>query len=163
MADHLAAYPKESEPLHDAATGRSFIPVGHTALEHVTPEEFASMALPPSTLWVRSLYISWVLQRGGIGRSAMAVTERTAAAAPLFATAAALDTVKGEWQLGDAMMRMVYDYAGMRRPEKLKSNEEWFGTQGYQDIETPGTYDWKDRKTGEFVSAPVVFMKKILV
>lgn len=40
-------------------TNKEFIPVGHVALEIVKPAEAKDMTLPPSTVWLYSLYVSW--------------------------------------------------------------------------------------------------------
>lgn len=59
---------QESNPLRDTAsvsfdaerkpTGLVFHPIGHIALESI-PDRNATFSLPASTLWIRSLYISW--------------------------------------------------------------------------------------------------------
>lgn len=60
---------QEQEPLIDTSTsvfnsprdptGRKFVPVGHTALEVVKPNDAKDLNLPLSSVWVKSIYLSW--------------------------------------------------------------------------------------------------------
>lgn len=62
-------FTQEQEPLVDTSksvfnsprnpTGRKFIPVGHTALEIVKPNDAKDLNLPPSSVWVKNIYLSW--------------------------------------------------------------------------------------------------------
>lgn len=183
---------QEREPLVDTsvgihntprkATNQEFIPVGHTALEAITPDDAKKLSLPPSAVWIKHLYLSWcdhtptrmqachiiilinteyrALHGRGIGRSAMAVSEQTAASPPLNATVIALDTLRKEVQLTEAHLRKLYDERGMARPKVFVSNEEWYVRQGYIPMPGPEYFEWADPTTGEVENVPIIFLKK---
>lgn len=173
LALHTARCPKESKPLRDTArvsfdagrkpTGVVFHPIGHIALESI-PDRNAAFSLPVSTLWIRSLYVSWSLQALGLGRSAMAQVEHLAALPPLNGTIIALDTIEGDLQLREESLHAFYDLRGLERPKVLRSNESWYLNQGYSQIARVGNgTTWTNPVNGEMSSISIVYMTKPLV
>ncbi|KAI0541238.1 hypothetical protein GGR58DRAFT_37736 [Xylaria digitata] len=166
LAQHIAAYPKESEPLRDTAieirltprrpTGRDFMPIGHVALDVHDAKEDAKLGLPPGTVWVHQLYVSSALQGGGYGVATMAKVESVAAQEPMNAKWMALDTLAKEVQeAGDAASIDV----GMGNIIPVTSKEEWYTRLGYQTYrQGPGyTYQAPD---GRNIQLRVSYMKK---
>jgi hypothetical protein len=105
LEKHLSAYPAESGLLLDSATSlggksrtlpalpKTFIPVGHIALDtEYETEKFRGDDLE-GLYWISTFYISHALQNCGLGRAAMDVVENTATAEPLCAKTLALSTV----------------------------------------------------------------------
>ncbi|KAL6881233.1 hypothetical protein J3F83DRAFT_711035 [Trichoderma novae-zelandiae] len=172
LAKHLARYPNEKEPIVDTAeslsksprtpTSVSFIPIGHVALD-LYPDRNEQFSLPRSTVWIKSLYISWAIQAGGFGRSAMHQLERLAALPPLSATAMALDTVTKRFQTTPESLAIYAKVLGAELPvEQFRSTEEWYARQGYAVVGyVAGMYKWLDREMG--IEVPAVFMKKDIV
>ncbi|KAK5998660.1 hypothetical protein PT974_01042 [Cladobotryum mycophilum] len=173
LAPHLDKCPKERDPLVDTATAiantprtptnMSFLPIGHVALE-LYPQRNTNFSLDPSTIWVKSLYISWALQTGGVGHAAMAQIERLAASPPLNAAALALDTVTKEFQLHEENLKVWFEVTGIKRPDVVRSNEEWYVRQGYKvmgDIDLGTT--WTHPAAGETASIPSIYLKKDIV
>ncbi|KAH6607610.1 hypothetical protein Trco_003923 [Trichoderma cornu-damae] len=172
LAKHLARYPKEKEAIVDTAavvansprtpTSASFIPVGHVALD-MYPDRNEKFSLPQSTVWIKSLYVSWAIQAGGFGRSAMYQVERLASLAPLNATVIALDTLTKEFQTIPENIALFAKIRGSELGE-MRSNEEWYTRQGYQDIgRSEDTYKYTNPHTGDIVGVPLVYLKKDLV
>ncbi|KAF2971532.1 hypothetical protein GQX73_g1934 [Xylaria multiplex] len=167
LAQHIAAYPKESEPLRDTAieirfalhqpTGRDFTPIGHVALDVHDAKEDAKLGLPVGTVWVHQLYISSALQGGGYGVATMARVESIAAQEPMNAKWMALDTLAKEVQkeAGDIASIDV----GMGNIMPITSKEEWYTRLGYQTYQQgPGyTYQAPD---GRSIQLRVSYMKK---
>ncbi|KAI1430357.1 hypothetical protein F5Y12DRAFT_709370 [Xylaria sp. FL1777] len=167
LAQHIAAHPKETEPLRDTATeirlaqrqptGRSFMPVGHVALDVHDAEEDARLGLPPDTVWVHQLFISSVLQGGGYGAGTMAKVESIAAQEPMNGKWMALDTMAKEVQseAGDVASIDV----GMGNMIPVTSKEEWYARQGYETYrQGPGyTYQTPDKRN---IQLRVSYMKK---
>ncbi|GAM83044.1 hypothetical protein ANO11243_010300 [Dothideomycetidae sp. 11243] len=114
-------------------SGRTFSPVGHIGLKRIAPNLAAKLDLPPSTMRIVSLYVSWALQGSGIGAGAVLAAERIAVAAPYDAAATALETITKEFQMQDAYLKMIYDDKGLARPRQ--SNVEWYGKRGYEIVE----------------------------
>jgi len=168
---HVERYPTESKPVVDTARAvgstarepseKPFTPIGHIALEQC-PDEDQKLGHPRSTLWVKSLYISWPLQDAGFGRSAMAQTERIAAEAPHFATNLALDTMLGSYQISELHLARLYDRRGIARPKVLRSTESWYARQGWVLVPMPEPefYPWHADDVEENVQIPVIMMKK---
>lgn len=73
----------------------------------------------------------------GLGAQTMRETERIAALPPLNATALALDTMTDAVQRSELCMRLYFDDLGLPRPQKLRTNEEWYKRQGYQVMHIP--------------------------
>ncbi|KAL2107153.1 hypothetical protein VUR80DRAFT_5654 [Thermomyces stellatus] len=174
IAQHLARYPKEREPLVDTtsviwnasreATHRHFIPVGHLSLETATPPEAKDMTLAsPSTVWLYQVYISWALQRRGLGRSALTVLERTAASPPVNATVIALNTLQKDTQQSEVFLKKAFDDRGMARPAEVRTNQDWYMRQGYQVTPGPANGKYIDTTTKEVETVPIVWLKKHLI
>ncbi|KAK0764235.1 hypothetical protein N5P37_003632 [Trichoderma harzianum] len=174
LAKHIERFPKEKEAIVDTAetlgkssrtpTLISFIPIGHIALE-LYPERQEQYSLPDSTVWIKSLYISWAIQAGGFGRSAMHQLERLAALPPLNATVMALDTTTKKFQTTPQSIAIFNKIRGSEvASADFRSNEEWYTRQGYDIIcYVDEMYKWVDQETGIAISVPSVFMKKQLV
>ncbi|KAI8713596.1 hypothetical protein NCS52_01304400 [Fusarium sp. LHS14.1] len=167
LATHTGRYPDEAEELSDTAntvfstsrepTNRRFLPIGHIALE-LLPQQNERFQLPSSTIWIMSLYISWALQSAGLGRSAMAETERLARLPPFNRDIVGLDTVQKHFQLGDNNFNKThYSSSG----SEVRAIEEWYMRQGYEAVErVDHGYSWKDPATGDVLPVPLVYMVK---
>ncbi|KAF4960741.1 hypothetical protein FSARC_10370 [Fusarium sarcochroum] len=167
---HTGQYPKEAEELLDTAstvyntprepTNRRFLPIGHISLE-LLPEQNERLQLPPSTIWIMSLYISWTLQSAGLGRSAMLATERLAKLPPFNRNVIALDCVQKHFQLADNDFGKPPNRSRGTQTAEVRATEEWYARQGYEIVERVDRgYDWKDPMSGEVVPVPVVYMVK---
>ncbi|PFH56100.1 hypothetical protein XA68_17069 [Ophiocordyceps unilateralis] len=163
---------QELEPLIDSAaavggnartaSGRTFHPVGHVALEALCDRN-ARFGLPATTYWVKSLYISWPLQYCGLGRAAMTQVERAAAQPPFNSTFIGLDTLPGHFQRSDQVLSMAFDSRGVDRPTELRTNEDWFRRQGYRVIGSDSClYCRRDPVSGRVAALPGLFFKKAL-
>jgi hypothetical protein len=105
LEKHLTAYPAESGLLLDLATSlggksrtppalpKTFIPVGHIALDTEYESEKFRGDDREGLYWISTFYISYALQNCGLGRAAMDVAENTATAELLCAKTLALSTV----------------------------------------------------------------------
>jgi hypothetical protein len=79
-----------------APTNAKFLPVGHIALDIHTPDyaENINLSIPQTdSYWIKSLYVSYILQGLGVGGAAMNIAERMATEEPLSAKHLLLDTV----------------------------------------------------------------------
>ncbi|KAG5913487.1 hypothetical protein E4U42_001117 [Claviceps africana] len=140
---------------------QEFVPVGHIGME-AFPDRNETLGLPPSTYWVKSLYVSWALQSCGLGRNAMDQLERAASSPPFNCAFIALDTVRSEFQKSE-MLRGLYDDRGLPRPDVVRTNEEWYLRQGYEIMEAEvEPYEWTSPATGRVVKLPCAFFKKDL-
>ncbi|KAL7921106.1 hypothetical protein ACQKWADRAFT_296285 [Trichoderma austrokoningii] len=174
MAKHVAKYPAEKEAIVDTAatlaraprtpTLAAFLPIGHIALD-LYPERNAKFSLAPSTVWIKSLYISRTMQSAGLGRSAMHQIEHLATCPPLNATTMALDTSTKEYQTTPEYLAYHSRLSGRTIEAKdFRSNEEWYVRQGYEVISrTEPGYAWVDPKTGVEEVIPCVYLKKDIV
>lgn len=102
------------------------------------------------------------VQRGGVGRGAMAAAELAASSPPLNASVVALDTLRGEVQKSETFLKKAYDNRGMDRPIGYRSNQEWYAGQGYEVMDGPGYSTYVDPMTGEVETVPIVYMRKDL-
>ena len=117
-----ASFNQEHTPLVDTAvsirrtarepTQESFQPIGHVALD-MRPKENERLGLSPETeggniYWIATLYISWALQKGGLGGAAMRELEWLAAREPLKGVTAILDVVPMAFQTRDDVVEKVY-------------------------------------------------------
>ncbi|PKS08650.1 hypothetical protein jhhlp_005039 [Lomentospora prolificans] len=170
LAKHLARYPKETSPIRDTAdkvrllprTPREidFIPIGHVALNIHPPDEDEKLGLPRSGVtWLQQLYVSYALQKGGLGVAAMANAERVATMEPYNASLMVLDTLVKEVQTSEAIRKAMYDDRGL--PFPLVSNEEWYLGLGY-DVHARTTEGYVYKHPGGSIVLEVVFLKKIL-
>ncbi|EEU42169.1 uncharacterized protein NECHADRAFT_86153 [Fusarium vanettenii 77-13-4] len=98
------------------------------------------------------------LQSAGLGRSAMAETERLARLPPFNRDVVGLDTVQKHFQLGDNNFnKTYYSSSGL----EVRAIEEWYMRQGYEVVERVDQgYNWKDPATGDFLPVPLVYMVK---
>ncbi|KAI0971491.1 hypothetical protein F4678DRAFT_479353 [Xylaria arbuscula] len=167
LAQHIAAHPKEAQPLRDTATqirlaqrqptGRDFLPVGHVALDVHDAEEDAKLDLPQGTVWVHQLYISSALQGGGYGVATMAKIESVAAQEPMKGKWMALDTLAKEVPAETSDVASID--VGMGNIMPVTSKEEWYARQGYKTYrQGPGyTYKTPDNRS---IQLRVSYMKK---
>ncbi|KAK8009899.1 hypothetical protein PG990_008864 [Apiospora arundinis] len=165
---HLDCFGSEmSAPLEDTCkvlrgtpiipSGKSFVPIGHAALDIAQPaaDKF-NLDIPRdgSALWIKSLWVSTALQSSGLGRAAMDTLEAMAMQPPLSATMLLLDTLKEEDQL-------------RLRPYVKSSNQGWYQRRGYLTIHTAKDFyvinplDFQDLGCEPF-STRTVFMRKDL-
>lgn len=97
-------------------TSKEFIPVGHVALVR-HPEEDAQLGLPPTgVFWINNLYISWALQRSGLGGAAMKELERMVAQPPLDGEYMVLDAIPEEFQFSPEVLERQYLSRGLTPP-----------------------------------------------
>jgi len=81
------------------------------------PDEDEKIGLPRSGVtWLHQLYISYALQKGGLGVAAMSKAEHLAKLDPFNASIMALDTLAKEMQMDDSVQKIVYDDRGVPRP-----------------------------------------------
>lgn len=118
---------QERSPLIDTApdirrmprtpTLREFHPIGHVALDSKPHEDERLGLLSPASLngngakgifWIGVLYISWELQRLGLGGAAMREVEALAAQKPLNGHTTVLDAVPAEFQLREDVVQRIY-------------------------------------------------------
>ncbi|KAI9903976.1 hypothetical protein N3K66_000505 [Trichothecium roseum] len=171
-------FPAENSPLKDTCasvfgqarspTNQPFYPVGHVALQAVSGFDCERLELPlSSTAWVKNLYISWALHRGGFGRSTMRLLERLARSPPFLSTHLLLDTMHPEFQRSEAFLRAQYDDRGFVRPpggdSAVRTNVDWYERQGWSLFgPTDEVFAPKDDEGNEIARVPCVYMKKAL-
>lgn len=88
-----------------------FLPIGHISLATHDPvsTDKLGISVPESgSFWIKSLYISYILQGLGLGKAAMTIAERMAAEQPLNAKHLLLDTVHHEDQSNEEYAMAVY-------------------------------------------------------
>ncbi|GJC77902.1 hypothetical protein ColLi_00740 [Colletotrichum liriopes] len=171
LGNHLVRYPDEKTPLKDTVdavrttrrlpTLQDFVPVGHISLE-TKPEVDSVLKLPENgVFWVTSLYISWAIQEGGVGRSAMRHLENLAVGNSFQARILALDTPSKEFQLSPEFIKTSYTDRGWKVPKVLRSTQEWYERQGYVVFHRDDEgYPWTHPTSGQVHKLPLVFMKK---
>lgn len=104
------------------------------------------------------------LQDAGLGRCAVRQLEHAATLPPFNCTVIALDTVTAEYELREESIRAWYDERGRMRPEVIRTNQGWYGRQGYVVIgQKEHGYDYTVLETGEVKAVPLVYLKKDLV
>lgn len=171
-SQHIAEFPQESAPITDTApthwqkprtpSNRTFIPIGHIALD-LRPEENAHLKLTDDGIvWVAGLYISWGLQSRGFGREAMRVVERIASAGPLSAKWIVLDTMPKDQQTKSAFIKKVYTAQG--KPNPAVPTQDWYEKQGYEVFARDvAAYKWENAVTGETEDFDYLYLRKKLV
>lgn len=92
------------------------MPIGHLALDK-RPDEFEYLGLPrQGPIYIAGLYISWPLQKYGIGKAAMTMAVDLAKTRPLNATMLVLDTVREDQQMSKEFIERVYLGRGKPAP-----------------------------------------------
>lgn len=162
---------QESLPIHDTAathwrqprraTRRSLAPLGHIALD-LRPEQNAELKLTDDGIvWVAGLYISAVLQAGGLGRETMSHAEDIASREPLKAKWIVLDTMPREQQVSPAVVEKFFSAQGKPRP--LVTTQDWYERQGYGVLARgPVAYTWVSPATGKTEQLNYLFLRKQL-
>lgn len=173
IAQHIAKYPKEASSLQDTAPcllranreagGEWFHPIGHIAIT-LRPDWNKEYGLPDQGVcWIKSLYISYALQGRGLGGKAMRKLEATMRQPPINAIISALDTVPENWQMSPDRHKF-FTVADQELPPLPKiSNEAWYQRQGYVAFRTDPEALRERNLSGEMVTIPLVFYKKMLL
>ena len=83
------------------AAQEAFLPVGHISLDSENPEAAKITLDLPSTgvFWIKTFYVSQLLQGKGIGRAAMDEIEEMAVREPINAKTLVIDTVQEDDQV----------------------------------------------------------------
>ncbi|TLD26500.1 hypothetical protein PspLS_04683 [Pyricularia sp. CBS 133598] len=147
----------------------SFIPIGHIGLGRLQPDsEYVvtmKQAQPPPgptdvVTWIGPFYISWAMQRLGIGNFAMTEIERLAASPPVNGTIVALDAIAPDHAMAPALLKTYYTHVG--NPAPVRSNHDWYLRQGYKPYHRKTAYPWTDIESGEVKMLDTVYMLKRL-
>ncbi|KAL8352517.1 hypothetical protein RB601_002709 [Gaeumannomyces tritici] len=186
IAKHTSKFPEESAPLQDTATStwaepraaapavptHAFMPLGHVGLGRLQPDDERAMLAAGGSgsgsgngsatmAWVGPLYVSWAIQRIGLGRFAMDEAERLARLPPVGAGVVGLDAVRGDQALQPDLVRTHYEERGF--PTPVITNHDWYLTRGYSEYwRKDNAYPWTDSKTGELRQLGCVYLKKEL-
>ncbi|KAK2613707.1 hypothetical protein N8I77_000599 [Diaporthe amygdali] len=170
-SQHIAEYPQESTPITDTApthwqqprtpSNRAFVPVGHVALD-LRPEENAHLNLTEDGIvWVAGLYVSWTLQRYGVGREVMRLVEHLASLEPLNAKWIVLDTMPRDQQMKPEFIQKVYLAQG--KPAPAIPIQDWYERQGYEAFaKDVAAYKWANPVTGDTEDFDYLFLRKKL-
>jgi hypothetical protein len=199
--EELLTWVQESDALRDTAvriagTKRtsapregSFVPIGHVAIRQQPDEDRRLGVDGPGLYWITTLYISWMLQKGGLGRAAVQNLEIIAQAPPYMARTLLVDVIPASWQLSPMMDRLLYEPTGVSRPPvscipvaletRLAvfaacgasgakpdgaaqiSNEEWWSRQGFEIFSSRDQgLRWVTREGPMWL--PLLFMRKPL-
>ncbi|KAI1420664.1 hypothetical protein F5Y12DRAFT_105189 [Xylaria sp. FL1777] len=138
LEKHFAAYPNEVEALSDTCKTilgrphkpdplfRNFYPVGHIALDSVTPHAELETSLSNGILSLMNFYISNALQGRGLGGAAMDYCEKMARE-EFGAKAITLETIANEECQIDSPRRIA-----LKRPLLAVTNEDWYTRHGYR-------------------------------
>lgn len=111
--------------------------------------------------WIKTFYISWELQGSGLGRETMAHLEELIVREPINAKISALDTVTEEWQLSEDGLQ-YYVERKICKPPRV-SNEGWYKSQGYKVFRSDPVGVHEKTPSGEFITLPLLFLRKELV
>ncbi|KAI0422897.1 hypothetical protein F5X98DRAFT_325407 [Xylaria grammica] len=134
---HFAAHPGEVEALLDTCKtilGRPhkldplvpfFWPVGHIALDSVTPIPELQTSLSNGVLSLMNFYISTALQNLGLGGAAMSCCEKMAKE-EFGANTITLETIANSAVHPDSPRRIA-----MKRPIPTVTNQDWYTRHGY--------------------------------
>ncbi|KAF4303914.1 acyl-n-acyltransferase [Botryosphaeria dothidea] len=131
-------------------------PIGHISLDSGNPEaRHLGLPLPDSGVyWIKTFYVSHVLQNKGVGRAAMDMIEAMAVEEPLCAKVLALDTVHKDDQI-----RPEFFEANGQQPRKM-TNHEWYARRGYREIKVAQNYYTEPDSTGKVWDIKTVFMRR---
>lgn len=179
ITTHCNRYPKQAAPIQDTSastwgeeripSNESFVPIGHIGLGRLQSGDervvlMESVPKPPSpddvVTWIGPFYVSWALQKLGIGRLAMTQTERISASPPINGTIVALDAIAPEHALAPALVRVFYTDCG--NPAPAITNHDWYLRQNYKPYHRKAAYPWTDSQTGEAHILDTVYMQKRL-
>jgi hypothetical protein len=97
----------------------SFLPIGHIALDTHDPAYTKKLGLEvpdDGSYWIKSLYVSYILQGLGVGGSAMNIAERMLTEEPHYARHLLLDTVHHEDQQNKEFAMATYGELFKVRP-----------------------------------------------
>lgn len=90
----------------------------------------------------------------------MAKTKQTARSPPLNCTVIALYTPSREFQLSEDSAKAFFDSRGLKRPNVLRANEDWYLRQDYNVFKKVlGGYKWRNSMNDKTYSVPFVYMK----
>ncbi|KAH7117282.1 hypothetical protein B0J13DRAFT_571188 [Dactylonectria estremocensis] len=167
---HAEAYPKEKDELVDTSetllgkprtpTQTTFLPVGHIALNIHDPPYYTKLGLTvpeQGSYWIKSLYISYILQGLGVGGAAMNIAERICMEEPLNAKHLLLDTVHHEDQQNK-------EYAMATYGELFKvPTQAWYERRGYRLIGTVENLYMDPDPNGKVWPCRTVFLQKDLL
>ncbi|KAI8948545.1 hypothetical protein F4801DRAFT_604347 [Xylaria longipes] len=165
---HFAGHSSEVEALLDSNTmilGRPhkrdplipfFHPVGHIALNAVTPKPELETSLSNGILSLVNFYISTALQSLGLGGVALECCEKMAKEA-FGAKTITLDTIANEEVRADSPRRIA-----LKRPTPTVTNQDWYSRRGYK-VYSRKEIAWYDiDDTGKKWPVSGVFMRKDL-
>ncbi|KAI1128715.1 hypothetical protein F5Y10DRAFT_264905 [Nemania abortiva] len=166
---HFAAYPDESKALQDTCKmilGRPhkpnplipvFSPVGHIALDSVTPKPELETSLSNGILSLMNFYISTALQSLGLGGVSLKYCEEMAKE-EFGAKAITLETISNEECRVDSPRRIA-----LKRPIPTITNQDWYSRRGYR-VYASKEVAWVDvDETGKEWPTRSVFLRKDLV
>ncbi|KAF4970999.1 hypothetical protein FSARC_2102 [Fusarium sarcochroum] len=167
---HIKTYPKETDELVDTSksllgkprtpTNANFLPIGHISLDVHDPAyaEKLGLSVPENgSYWIKSLYVSYILQGLGIGGAALNIAERMATEEPLNARHLLLDTVHHDDQTDKEYSLATYG-------ELFKvPTQAWYEKRGYRLIGiVKNLYNDPD-PTGKIWPLRTVFLQKDIV
>ncbi|KAI3319706.1 hypothetical protein HD806DRAFT_508790 [Xylariaceae sp. AK1471] len=166
---HFAAYPNEAQPLQDTCKTilrrphkpdpliPSFYPIGHIALDSVTPEPELETSLSNGILSLMNFYISTALQNAGLGAAALEYCEKMAKG-EFGARTITLETIANEECRSDSPRRIA-----LKRPIPKVTNQDWYSRRGYRVYDRKAVA-WVDvDETGKTWPVSAVFLRKDLV
>lgn len=112
-------------------------------------------------VWVAGLYISWALQRHGLGRETMRLAEHLASLRPLSARWVVLDTMPRDQQMNPAFVKDMYFARG--RPAPAVPIQDWYESQGYESFARHvAVWKWANPVTGDTEDFDHLFLRKRL-
>lgn len=183
--DLVLSYLQEADALEDTAASvrgtprepslQKIHPVGHITLDvDNTEASHLGLDLPDAGVyWIKTFYVSRVLQSKGVGRAAMDSIESIAVTEPICARTLALDTVHKDDQLpvnsnGQEPRKVCQDKPALYRIVETNhpqmTNQEWYSRRGYQLIKTvPNFYLNSPAPDGSVRESRTVFMKRNVV
>jgi ribosomal protein S18 acetylase RimI-like enzyme len=166
---HVDKYPNETGELVDTSetllakpctpTKKKFLPIGHIALETHDPSVTKKLGIEvpdEGSYWIKSLYVSYILQALGVGGSAMRIAERMLTEEPHHAKHLLLDTVHHADQQDEGFAMATYG-ALFKVP-----TQSWYERQGYRLIATISNYYTDPDANGKIWPCRTVFLQKDL-
>lgn len=181
----MLSYLQEADALEDTAPSvrgvprepslQKIHPVGHITLDVDNAEaSHLGLDLPDSGVyWIKTFYVSRVLQSKGVGRAAMDSIESIAVTEPICARTLALDTVHKDDQLsaksnGQEARKVCQVKAEICRIAETNytqmTNQEWYSRRGYQLIKTVANFYLNSpAPDGSVRESRTVFMRRDIV